>query len=179
MEQLLIKAKHNSLQSIATEQHHEAWLPFVEGREGRFLDVGAASGRDANWFADRGWKVTAVEANPQWGRLFKGHSHVEWIQDSLPNLLSLISKPQYDVILVSNLWTGLNRVEQQQSLLRLYGLLEHKGLLVITWSEGGDYSVAHSIDNLPLRRALVVEGPDPIDPDAVMYTAIFGANQSL
>lgn len=179
MERLLIKAKHSQIQAVSSETHHEEWLPFLEGRSGSFLDIGAASGRDAHWFASRGWQVTAVEDNPQWQRLYDGDTEVEWIHDKLPNLLSLISKPQYDAILVSNQWPRLNRIEQQQALLRLFGLMKSSGLLVVTWSEGGDYKNDFPVDYLPLRNALIVEGPDAIDPAATMYTAIFGANQSL
>lgn len=179
MERLLIKAKHSQIQAVSSEAHHEEWLPFLGTRCGSFLDIGAASGRDVHWFASRGWRVTAVEDNLQWERLYDGDANVEWIHDKLPNLLSLISKPQYDAILVSNQWPRLSRIEQQQALLRLFGLLKPDGLLVVTWSEGGEYKNAHPVDLLPFRKALIVEGPDAIDPSAIMYTAIFGANQSL
>ena len=179
MERLLIKATHSRIQAVSSEAHHEQWLPFLGSRSGSFLDIGAASGRDAHWFASHGWEVTAVEDNHQWERLYSGDTNVEWIYDKLPNLLSLISKPQYDAILVSNQWPRLNRIEQQQALLRLFGLLKSDGLLVVTWSEGGGYKNEFPVDYLPLRKALIVEGPDAIDPSAIMYTAIFGANQSL
>ncbi len=179
MERLLLKAKHSRIQAVSCEAHHEEWLSFLGTRCGSFLDIGAASGRDAHWFASRGWEVTAVEDNLQWERLYDGHANVEWIHDKLPNLLSLISKPQYDAILVSNQWPRLNRIGQQQALLRLFGLLKSDGLLVITWSDGGEYKNEHPVDYLPFKKALIIEGPDAIDSSAIMYTAIFGANQSL
>ena len=48
-------------ESVETEQVHETWLHLLPPRPGLALDVGAGSGRDAAWLAERGWEVTAVE----------------------------------------------------------------------------------------------------------------------
>jgi SAM-dependent methyltransferase len=47
--------------SLPFEQAHAASLDLIPDRPGLVLDVGAGSGRDAAWFAGRGWDVVAVE----------------------------------------------------------------------------------------------------------------------
>jgi protein-L-isoaspartate O-methyltransferase len=48
-------------ESLGFEQAQAALLDLIPDRPGLVLDVGAGSGRDAAWFADRGWDVVAVE----------------------------------------------------------------------------------------------------------------------
>jgi len=169
------KAYRQKLASVSAEKHHENWLDFLPSSPGTFLDIGAASGRDAQWFADRGWQVTAVESNRDWTELPEQTDRIEWIRDELPNLFKLMVKPQYDVILVSDVWAQLGRSNQQQALLRLFGLMKPDGLLVINWTEKKTDHLDQVVDLVTLRSALIVESDDPISADRVMFNAIFGS----
>lgn len=40
---------------------HAQSLPHLPAKPGLMLDDGAGSGRDAEWFAGKGWEVVAVE----------------------------------------------------------------------------------------------------------------------
>ncbi len=40
---------------------HTGAMPFIPETPGLVLDVRAGSGRDADWFASRGWQVVAAE----------------------------------------------------------------------------------------------------------------------
>lgn len=171
------KAYRDKLSSVETEKHHENWLDFLPRTPGTFLDIGAASGRDANWFAARGWSVTAVESNRDWTLIPESNDSIEWIRDELPNLLKLMVKPQYDVILVSDVWAQLNRTEQQQALLRLFGLMKHDGLLVINWTVPKSVGIADTVDLVTLRKALIIESDDPISSDRIMFNAVFGSEK--
>jgi len=158
--------------AVAPTLYHEAWLSFLPDQAGRALDVGSGSGRDANWLASLGWKVTAVE--PMLMCPVETYEDgIELLEDCLPNLLTLFSKPQYDLVLVSNVWPCLSRIEQQQSLIRLYGLIKPDGLLVITWSSS-DVS-EDTVDEVALQNALVIEGDDFLNPGGRLYTAILSS----
>ena len=53
-------------------------------------DIGAGSGRDANWLSEHGWDVVAVEPSAL-RPLAKetSHSRVTWVDDSLPDLKTI------------------------------------------------------------------------------------------
>lgn len=172
------KAYRDKLSSVATETHHENWLDFLPKTPGTFLDIGAASGRDANWFAERGWSVTAVESNRDWALMAESKGNIEWVRDELPNLLKLMVKPQYDVILVSDVWAQLDRTGQQQALLRLFGLMKHDGLLVINWTVPKSDGYSNTVDLVTLRKALIIESDDPISSDRIMFNAVFGSEKT-
>ena len=58
------KAQHyyDLYNSVDAESVHSDWKAFLQNtKAGTALDVGAGSGRDANWLAEQGWKVTAAE----------------------------------------------------------------------------------------------------------------------
>jgi SAM-dependent methyltransferase len=84
-------------------------LDLVPERPGLVLDVGAGAGRDAAWFAVRGWGVVAVE--PAEGmrqealRRHGGDATIRWLNDRLPGLeaahrLGLM----FDLIWLSAVW---------------------------------------------------------------------------
>ena len=50
-----------SYEAIGFADIHKGAIPFLSATPGLALDIGAGSGRDAAWFAARGWDVVAVE----------------------------------------------------------------------------------------------------------------------
>ncbi len=168
-----LKSLYEYYRSVEMSSYHESWIDFLPRSPGTALDIGAGSGRDADWLSKRGWKVTAVEPNPQWARLQKVNKSIEWVSDTLPNLLALFSKPQYDLVLVSNVWPSLSRIEQQQSLIRLFGLVKEFGILVITWSSA-DVDLDH-VDQLTLQNALIIESDDRLNKGEKQMVAVFSS----
>ena len=76
--------------ALAPDTVHASWAQAVlEGRApGIACDVGAGSGRDANWLAEQGWEVIAVEPSRGMREKARRHSHprVSWLDDRLPAL---------------------------------------------------------------------------------------------
>lgn len=107
---------------------------------GTACDIGAGSGRDANWLAELGWEVVAVEPSTL-RELAKqrSHSRVSWVDDSLPNLKRLRSLgTRFDLILLNAVWQHV-RVNQRERVFRiLCELLNPSGLLVIGLRRGTD-----------------------------------------
>ena len=64
---------------------HHAWTSLIPDQPSLACDIGAGSGRDANWLANLGWNVVAVEPNDELRTLAEQDSHpsVQWMSDAL------------------------------------------------------------------------------------------------
>ena len=156
----------NQYNSLSPEAVHSTWLPhlpnlsnsqfqFQSITANRALDIGAGSGRDASWLAAKGWNVVAVEPAAGLSRLggaITRGQNVFWLDDSLPELLSLRNNPElqsaYDFILVSAVWMHLTPEAQRVALQRLNQLAAPGAVVVITWRNQADESerVFHEVD---------------------------------
>lgn len=68
---------------------HDKFVGALPAAPGLLLDVGAGSGRDAAWFAARGYQVMAVEPSAALRALAERRHRrwpVQWIDDQLPQL---------------------------------------------------------------------------------------------
>lgn len=132
------KAQHyyDLYNSVNAESVHGDWKAFLQNtKAGIALDVGAGSGRDANWLAEQGWNVTAAEPADELRNLAQANSHnsVTWCNASLPALTALPQQPKtYDLILLSAVWMHLPEVERPPALKRLAELLSENGKMYIS-----------------------------------------------
>ena len=131
---------------LDAEALHQEWSHLLPARPGLACDIGAASGRDANWMARKGWDVIAVEPCAAFRELAReqNHPNVSWLDDSLPSLDS-VRKPGYrfDLILISAVWMHLPPGQRERAFRIISELLAPGGLLVI--------SLCHDTD--PKRNA--------------------------
>ncbi|WP_068546523.1 class I SAM-dependent methyltransferase [Thalassotalea crassostreae] len=136
--------------SVAAESVHQTWMHLLP-KTGHVLDIGAGAGRDADFIASRGLKVTAVEPASELLSLAKQtftNTNINWLSDSLPILHKTQKlKQRYDLILVSAVWMHLTESEQEQSLKTLAKLLKDNGLIIITLRIGtfNDGRTSHPI----------------------------------
>ena len=132
------KAQHyfDLYNSVSAESVHTDWKAFLQqAKTGTALDVGAGSGRDANWLAEHGWKVVAAEPADELRNLAKAHSHnsVTWCNASLPALTALPQTPKtFDLILLSAVWMHLPKDERPPAVKRLAELLSENGVMYIS-----------------------------------------------
>jgi protein-L-isoaspartate O-methyltransferase len=99
------------------------------------LDVGAGSGRDANWLAAKGWQVTATEPATELLNLAKQHSqeNVTWCNAALPALEHLPkAHQQFELILLSAVWMHLPSEERPAAIKRLSELLSNTGNMYVS-----------------------------------------------
>ena len=129
--------------SVDAENVHSDWKALLKKiPPAHALDVGAGSGRDANWLAEQGWKVTAAEPADELRNLAKANSHnsVTWCNASLPELTALPQQPKtYELILLSAVWMHLPEAERPQALKRLAELLSENGAMIITLRHGPSF----------------------------------------
>ncbi|MUZ74490.1 methyltransferase domain-containing protein [Agrobacterium vitis] len=101
--------------------------------EGRALDIGAGSGRDARGLAARGLQVTAVEPSAAFRHSaetssFKG---IIWVDDRLPKLARLGSVPPFDFVLCSAVLMLVDPDDLRESFATMARLLAEHGRLAI------------------------------------------------
>lgn len=120
---------------------HADWAPaHLREEPGFACDIGAGSGRDANWLAARGWEVVAVEPSALRNLAAKrAHPRVVWMDDALPDLRALRALGRrFDLVLLSGVWMHLAPKVRERAFRILSELLNPSGLLVITLRRGGD-----------------------------------------
>ena len=127
-------------ESISFEDSHRDELHLLPAAPGRVLDVGAGSGRDAAWFAERGHCVVAVEPTAAM-RVAAMQLHpspaIEWLDDALPDLTVVHSRGErFDLILISAVWMHLDENERAAAMPRVASLLSPNGLLLLSLRHG-------------------------------------------
>ena len=135
--------KYNSLNPEAL---HASWSRFIPDNPGIALDIGAGSGRDANWLADKGWDVVAVEPCTKFRELAKpsSHANVIWQDDELPELKSLrTAGHRFNLILLSAVWMHVLPNRRERAFRIISELLAPGGILVFTLRHGNDAQENH------------------------------------
>ena len=119
--------------------------PSVRGKRRRALDLGCGSGRDAFWLAaERGYEVTAVDGSAAMlaqARRQKSHPRVNYVQDTLPELASVMAeaartRQKYDVILLSAVWMHMEPAERTTLMANIAALARQKTLVYISLRHG-------------------------------------------
>ena len=159
---------YHQYQSLKAERVHATWLKHLPTMPGIACDIGAGSGRDANWLAALGWEVIAVEPSEKLLTLGKEASagKVTWLDDKLPDLGRLRTiGHRFNLILLSAVWMHLPPVLRQRAFRILSDILMPGGLIVITLRHGSDenenlsrqfYPVnAEELQHFAKQRALV------------------------
>jgi SAM-dependent methyltransferase len=100
------------------------------------LDVGAGTGADAGWLAQKGHQVVAVEpvaAFREAGRRLHPSPAIKWLDDSLPKLPKVLPpKKGFDLVLVSAVWNHLARAEREQAMTRFASLVAAGRQLILS-----------------------------------------------
>jgi len=129
----LLVSQYNAIDSAAAHSHWaQGHLPV---KPGLACDLGAGSGRDANWLAAKGWDVVAVEPSAEMREraMPASHANITWLDDALPNLKKLRALGhRFDLILLSAVWMHLVPSSRERAFRILSELLKPSGVLVIT-----------------------------------------------
>ena len=129
------KALIEQYENIESEVLHSDWLPFLPKNPGLACDIGAGTGRDANWLAAKGWSVYAVEPEHAFRKKIREscHPRVVCINDRIPNLSRLRKLNQsFDLILLSAVWMHISESVRERAFRILSNLLKPGGRLVIS-----------------------------------------------
>lgn len=121
---------------LDTGEIHADWLSLLPTTQLLILDVGAGSGRDAAWFAERDHEVVAAEPSDdlrQQAQDIHPSPRIQWLDDQLPALESVHALDyQFDVILLSAVWMHVPPSERERAFRKLTELLKPGGHLIMT-----------------------------------------------
>ena len=119
---------------------HAAVLPFLPAAPASAIDIGAGTGRDASWLAERGYRVVAVEPTEAMrSRAMALHPSpaIEWIDDSLPALRRVSARGRrFDLVMLTAVWMHLDADERKLAMPNVATLVAPRGLLVMTLRHG-------------------------------------------
>lgn len=124
-------------QSVPFERVHGDLIKYLPAAGGMCLDIGAGSGRDAAYLAQRGCIVTAVEPSAKLrNRAARAHSAlpIHWIDDMLPPLREVLKEgcSKYDFILISAVWMHIPPDRREEAVRVVRQLVKPTGLVVIS-----------------------------------------------
>jgi SAM-dependent methyltransferase len=177
-------------ESLTFEHVHPALLDLLPPSGATILDVGAGSGRDAAWFAARGYDVVAVEPSEAMRTLARARHpspRIHWLADSLPELAQVRRLGlTFDLILLSAVWMHVPPASRQRALRKLATLLSPNGRIAISLRIGPpDTDRAMYAVTLPelaaiaqqfgLRLVRTDESPDKLGRPGISWTtAVLG-----
>jgi SAM-dependent methyltransferase len=130
----LVSQGHESLDPAIV---HRWWLDQLPSAPVAILDIGAGTGRDAAWLAEKGHDVIAVEpvqAMMREGLRRRPNPRFRWIEDQLPSL-DRVSRLgiSFDLILLSAVWMHLRPVDRSRAFRKTIQLLKPGGQVVMTF----------------------------------------------
>ena len=127
-------------EALSFEHKHQALLHLLPPAPARALDIGAGTGADAAWLAERGYEVVAVEPTDELrrrGLALHPSPSIEWINDSLPGLDEVFARAhEFDLVMLTAVWMHLDEAERRLAMPRLASRLRPDGLLAITLRHG-------------------------------------------
>ena len=124
--------------ALSFAQVHGCWQQYWPENQ-LVLDIGAGSGRDAVWLAQKGCQVVAVEPAEGLLRLgqLKSAGKIQWLQDSLPELKACYQlNLQFNTILLSAVWMHIAPSERERAFRKIANLLAPGGRFVLSLRYG-------------------------------------------
>lgn len=119
--------------ALAPERIYAQVLDLLPGAGARVADIGAGTGRDAAWLAERGCRVVAVEPVRE---LREGgqrlHPEIEWLDDRLPELAALQALAPFDAVILCAVWHHLDEEDRATALPHLAAMLVAGGTLILS-----------------------------------------------
>ena len=127
-------------EQIAFESVHSQVLDLLREAGKSVLDVGAGSGRDAAWFAAKGYQVTAVEPSAELRQAAKMQhkaASIRWFSDQLPSLEHLLrSKLTFDLVWLSAVWMHLPESQQRRAFRKLVSVMSPGASMMLSLRQG-------------------------------------------
>lgn len=177
---------YRQYQSVKAEEVHSTWSHIIDS-SGLALDIGSGSGRDANWLANNGYDVIAVEPSKNLRELAKqqnDNAKITWIDDLLPDLKSVYKlNIKFDLILLSAVWMHIPDSQRERTFRKIANLLKPSGKLIITLRHGENkddrdmYDVTYSevskfAQNHALTQILHQQDKDTLSRNEVSWETV-------
>jgi len=126
--------------TISFADRHTPVLPWIPQAPSRIADIGAGIGTDAAGLAALGHTVLAVEpvdAFRDAARALHASPRIEWLDDSLPELVALLARREtFDVVMLSAVWMHLDAPQRDRAMGRVAALLRDGGVSIMSLRHG-------------------------------------------
>jgi len=164
-------------ESIRFDDVHRQVAHLYPAPPGRVLDIGSGTGRDAGGFAALGHRVLAVEPTAALriaAMALHPSPNIEWLDDSLPNLASVIRRNEtFDLVMLSAVWMHLDEAQRRRAMPNVTRLVKDGGVMMLSLRHGPvppgrrmfDVSAAETIELAQLgglRATLKYENQDAL-----------------
>lgn len=127
---------------IDPEKMYAPLLPLLPQAPARILDIGAGSGRDAQWLASLGHDVVAVEPSPQLRAYIAEKAtaarpgRIDTRGGHLPELTTLRDGETFDLILLGAVWQHVPPRDRKAAFNKIAAHLAPGGTLYMLLREG-------------------------------------------
>jgi len=113
------------------KEFYEFITPFLKGK--KLLDTGCGSGRDIEFYLQRGFKVVGVDAAAEFIKICKTkYPKLKFYNSKIQNLN--IPEKSFDIISIVAVWMHLKRVEYYSAVNSIRKHLKKRGVLILSYS---------------------------------------------
>ena len=122
-------------ETIDPEILHADILKSLPPPPASVIDIGAGSGRDAQWFVSKDYRVLAVEPSETMlkeGQRLHPDPRIIWLEDSLPALSEVYRcGASFDVAMLSAVWMHIPPNRRERAFRRVVNLLKPNGVIAM------------------------------------------------
>ncbi|MFC5387050.1 class I SAM-dependent methyltransferase [Aquamicrobium segne] len=126
----------DSYEAVSFADAYPFLVPVFSGNHLQVLDIGAGTGRDAAWIAERGHRVYAVEPSAAMrtvARSLHPDRRITWIDARLPSLEAPPIQPEaFEIVLANAVWMHIAPEDRGRSLARMYEVTAPGGSVYVS-----------------------------------------------
>ena len=124
---------------LSSESIYEHVIDLFPSHNAKVADIGAGTGRDAAWFAQKGHDVLAVEPVRELreaGHALHTAANIKWLDDRLPHLSAALTWGTFDLVTLSAVWQHLTDEDRAIAMPRVAAMASPSGLLIMSLRHG-------------------------------------------
>ena len=125
--------------ALSPEVIYEHAIDLFPKTPSNVVDIGAGTGRDAAWFAEKGHQVLAVEPVRELreaGQVLHRSNRILWLDDRLPHLAGIQTGRHFDLVTLCAVWQHLPDKDRALAIPRIATLLAPEGQVVMSLRHG-------------------------------------------
>jgi protein-L-isoaspartate O-methyltransferase len=118
---------------------HKPVLQLLPTASCRVLEIGSGPGRNAAQLAAMGHEVVAIEPTDELrmaAMAMYPSPSIEWVDDALPDLTSLLQAYAFDLVMATAVWMHLDLSERRRAMPRLAASTKRRGRLIMSLRHG-------------------------------------------
>jgi 2-polyprenyl-3-methyl-5-hydroxy-6-metoxy-1,4-benzoquinol methylase len=125
--------------SLSTADIYQHVIDLIPNQGVKVADIGAGTGRDAAWFAEKGHDVLAIEPVRELrdaGQILHSAPNIRWLDDRLPELRAVPPGEQFNLVILSAVWQHIPDENRATAMSRLTTIISPNGMLILSLRHG-------------------------------------------